>query len=254
MDPSVEFYGGCVSGLVQNIIGHPFDTLKVYIQNKKTISLGSTVQSSFNKYYRGFAFPTTLSMLINGATFQINAFLSNHFTLTSNRQHNYHGRCCIQQRQQQQQQQQQRQHFINGFCTGLITSPVVFAFEVGKIKRQMNLPLQWTDFATTPGYWMTACRESVAVSVYLGSYYSLREKQYTPPFSGGVAGLLSWTFTYPVDVIKNRQTSQNFTIQKAVQMGNLWRGFGVCALRGILVNSIGFCVYDWTKQSITTRL
>lgn len=246
MDPSVEFYAGCFSGLAQNIIGHPFDTLKVYIQNKKTICLGSTVQSSFKQYYRGFAYPTTLSMIINGATFQINAFLSNHFILTSNRQNNYHDRCCI---------QQQGQHFINGFCTGLITSPVVFAFEVGKIKRQMNLPLQWIDFATTPGYWMTACRESVAVSVYLGSYYSLREKHYTPLFSGGVAGLLSWTCTYPVDVIKNRQTSQNITIQKAIQMGNLWRGFGVCALRGILVNSLGFCVYDWTKQTIaTTRL
>ena len=44
MDPSVEFYAGCLSGLAQNVIGHPFDTLKVYIQYTKSDSNGEFME------------------------------------------------------------------------------------------------------------------------------------------------------------------------------------------------------------------
>tara|TARA_B100001063_G_scaffold194431_1_gene185952 strand:+ start:774 stop:1478 length:705 start_codon:yes stop_codon:yes gene_type:complete len=233
MDPRVEFYAGCISGLAQNIIGHPFDTLKIYIQNKKTIDLGPTVKTQFRQYYRGFAYPTTLAMILNGTTFQMNAFLSNYLIPTNNPNKSNH-----------------YYYYSNGFCTGLITSPLVFAFEVGKIKRQMNQPLYWNSIFSTHGFSMTCCRESIAVSIYLGSYYHLRDKNVSPFISGGIAGFLNWLFTYPIDVIKNRQTSQNITVQQAIQMGSLWKGFRLCALRGILVNSIGFYVYDWCKTEV----
>ena len=84
MDPLVEFYAGCISGLAQNIIGHPFDTLKIYFQNKKPIDLGPTVNTQFRQYYRGFAYPTALAMILNGTTFQLNAFLSNYLIPKNN--------------------------------------------------------------------------------------------------------------------------------------------------------------------------
>ena len=44
-----EFLPGALSGLSQNIVGHPFDTAKVYIQNNKPLHTLKPLQ-----YYRGF--------------------------------------------------------------------------------------------------------------------------------------------------------------------------------------------------------
>lgn len=225
MNTNIEFYAGSVSGLVQNIIGHPFDTMKIYLQNQQILYTGSTVKSAFFQYYKGVLYPTTLSVITNGMTFQINGFLYNSLNINN--------------------------HYVNGFFTGTITSPIVFAFDVGKIKRQMNQKLSWNSVFTTSGFWMTCCRESLAVSIYLGSYYNMRDKDITPIVSGGTAGFLTWAFTYPIDVIKNRQTSRNITVRQAFCMGKLWRGFSLCATRGVLVNSIGFYVYEITKTVLS---
>ena len=64
-----EFIAGCFSGLAQNIIGHPFDTVKVLLQNGKLVFQNKTgrMQSIQNikvlrsiNYYKGFAYPTIL--------------------------------------------------------------------------------------------------------------------------------------------------------------------------------------------------
>ena len=50
-----EFQAGAFSGLAQNIVGHPFDTAKVFIQNNKCLKSLKPLQS-----YRGFIYPTYL--------------------------------------------------------------------------------------------------------------------------------------------------------------------------------------------------
>ena len=66
--------------------------------------------------------------------------------------------------------------------------------------------------------------------------------------SGGVAGLMAWTFSYPIDVIKNRQMAKNIDFKTALKEGKLWRGYGLCAARAIVVNSVGFKAYDYCKS------
>ena len=72
-----------------------------------------------------------------------------------------------------------------------------------------------------------------------------------PFFAGGLAGLANWTASYPIDVIRSRQIASNCTVKQAYDMGNLWKGFGLCALRAILVNSVGFYVYDGLQTNLS---
>ena len=228
-----EFTAGCMSGLAQNIVGHPLDTIKVMMQNNKEIKLKSSFNIFSKKYYKGFIYPTTLSVLLNGISFQINHILKRINNIESKDDKNTISN-----------------NFKNWFYTGLLTSPIVYLFEVGKVKKQMNKELKIKSFYTTPGLIMTICRESIAMSAYFGSYYTLTDNKYSPLFSGGVAGLINWTLTYQFDVIKNRQMTYNINIRDAIKMGNLWNGYGICAIRGIIVNSVSFYVYENTKLKL----
>ena len=229
-----EFIAGCISGFAQNIIGHPFDTIKVLIQNNKWNKSDIKKTNLFSKkLYKGFIYPTTLSVLLNGLTFQTNNYFNENYSNDKNK--------LI-------------KNFKNGFYTGLVTSPIVYVFEVGKVKRQVGLDIKFNVFYKTPGLTMTILRESIALSLYLGSYYTLTENNYNPLLSGGIAGLINWTITYPIDVIKNRQMCYDLNIRDSIKIGNLWHGYSICAFRAILVNSLSFYVYELTKQNIKFQL
>jgi hypothetical protein len=58
------FYAGAFSGLCQMVVGHPLDTMKVRIQNNKSLlGLG------FRDYYKGIGFPTISGMIVNSIVF-----------------------------------------------------------------------------------------------------------------------------------------------------------------------------------------
>ena len=78
--------------------------------------------------------------------------------------------------------------------------------------------------------------------VHLNTYFN-------PLLAGGIAGLLSWTFTYPVDVVKSRiQSGKSINYHEAIRKKNLWKGYSFCAGRAIVVNSLGFYIYDLCKN------
>ncbi len=66
-----------------------------------------------------------------------------------------------------------------------------------------------------------------------------------------MAGLCNWTVTYPIDVIKSRQMASNISISQAFRMGNLWKGFSICAARAVIVNAIDFWIYETVKDWFT---
>ena len=203
-----EFQSGALSGLTQNIVGHPFDTAKVYIQNNKPLKLLKPLH-----YYRGFIYPTIFSITSNGMVFSINKYI---YDKTEN-------------------------NYLSGFITGLAIAPMCYGFDLFKVKKQIPGKISRKLY----GFGSTAGRESVGFCFWLGTYFTLRDDyNYDAFFSGGIAGLLAWTFSYPIDVIKNRQMAMNIDFKTALQQGNLWRGYGLCATRAIVVNSVGFKTYD----------
>ena len=51
-EKNVQLFGGCVAGICQTIVGHPFDTAKVLIQNKMNWK-----NLSPKEYFRGWKYP-----------------------------------------------------------------------------------------------------------------------------------------------------------------------------------------------------
>lgn len=213
-----EFLAGCSSGVVQSMIGHPFDTIKVLMQTNKALYKNPL------HYYKGVTFPTTFNILCTGLTFDIHSKILG----------------------------KTKSHWISGFGSGLIISPIIYYFDVGKIHYQTRplVSLSLQHFKGTQGVFATFLRESISTSIYMGVYFSMEERN-GALISGGCAGLASWTSTYPIDVVKTRQMSTqdtNLSFIKAWKIGNLWRGFTACAIRAVLVNAAGFWSYRKTMD------
>ena len=66
--------------------------------------------------------------------------------------------------------------------------------------------------------------------------------------AGALAGLANWTMTYPFDIVKSRQIAQGLTIKEAINIGNLWKGYPVCATRAVIVNAVNFWTYETVKK------
>lgn len=209
-----EFIAGAFSGLAQNIVGHPFDTAKVMVQNNKRLHSIKPLQ-----FYRGFMYPTVFSVISNSCVFPVNKYVND-------RLHNT---------------------YASGFITGVTISPLCYVFDLLKVKRQIPGKMSLKMY----GLGATAGRESIGFCFWLGSYFQLtKEYKISSFWAGGIAGILAWTFSYPVDVIKNRQMAQDISFKQAYRVGNLWKGYGLCITRAAVVNSIGFYVYDKTMKKL----
>ena len=210
-----DFIAAACVGVAQVSIGHPFDTTKILMQNnRKWFGL------PLRNYYRGWRFPLCSAVILNSITFP-----------TVERTKPY-----------------TKNSFLSGCIAGIVITPIVFCFDIGKIKQQTKQPITIKTILNARGRYSTFARESLASSIYFGSYFTCRDYGWHPLLAGGTAGLCNWTFTYPIDVIKSRQIAQNLTIKQALNMGNLWRGYPICATRGIIVNAIDFWVYESVKK------
>ena len=91
---------GICAGVSQVLVGHPFDTIKVRLQNKKL---------HFKNLYAGWKFPLVSSIAVNGILFPTYEMLRSSNTA-----------------------------FVSGMISGSIVTPIVFLSDVHKIQRQMG--------------------------------------------------------------------------------------------------------------------
>ena len=195
----------------QVIVGHPFDTAKVHIQNKQSI-----FNLHFKDLYRGYKYPLTSSIITNALLFPIYQ-RTKYYTGSS---------------------------FISGFLGGALISPFVFVSDYYKISRQMaqkpTKSLQYS-FGKYSVFW----RESIAYSAFFGVYDIMRNQyQYSSLFSGAVCGVCNWGTTYPIDVIRCRQIAQQISILSAIKQGRLFDGITICLIRAVFVNAAVFYTYE----------
>lgn len=209
-------------GISETIIGHPFNTAKVLIQNnKKWYGL------PWKQYYRGVRYP-----LMSGTFFNMMVFPIKERTY-----------------------QYTNSYFLSGILAGIIVSPQIYFIDTFTIKRQTNQPVSLLMFKGVKGFQMTMSREMVALSLYFGTYHWMRnDLKYNSLIAGGAAGLTNWTASYPLDVIRSRQIAQRITIKEAIKMGNFWKGFPIAATRSVVVNSISFTVFENLKKYIDVKL
>ena len=210
---------GAICGIVQSIIGHPLDTIKVWTQNKEKISF------NIRKLYLGVSFPTINSALSGYLLFGSNDYFYKIFN-------NY---------------------YIAGFLSGLMITPQMQIAEYYKINEQMQSKksmLKLLPYSNT-GMLSTFIREGIGSGVYFVHYHYFNDNIGLHPFlAGGIGGMTSWLFAYPIDVIKSRVQvyPHEITYYIAYKMGNLWNGISVTMIRGFLVNGSIFYVYDYLKK------
>ena len=212
----MELFYGAFSGLCQNIVGFPLDTIKVLKQNNMGFKYNNPL-----RYYRGFSYSTTSQIVTTSLNFFLLHKIDDYI----------------------------KNKYISGFFTGVLITPCVFVFEVGKIKNQVSnkrIKIDFQDVLSTKGKGTTLVRESIALSIYFGVYYQLKNKL-SDFHAGGIAGMCNWFFTYPLDIIKTRQMTYYLDFKKAYKMGNLTQGFAVCLLRAYIVNAVGFQSYEYAK-------
>ena len=212
-----EFLCGALSGMTQTIVGHPFDTIKTRIQNKNKIIW------NFKNLYKGVSYPLLSSTFINAGLFGI---YDKSYKYTNN-------------------------SYLSGFIAGSTMTPFITPFELLKVREQNHCKKK---IKLWRGFLPTLCRESIGTSIYFGTYFKLKQKTNNVLFSGGLSGFLSWFFTYPIDTIKTRiQSDDTMTIKKAIRIGKFWGGFTACASRCIIVNALGFYVYESSIEIIKNQ-
>lgn len=209
-----ENLAGAFAGAATVIGGYPFDTLKTWRQTKHI------EKPTIRSLYRGITGPLLGQTIIASSLFGID-----------NKFHSYG-----------------YNHFQSGFASGFLSSFIISPIELVKVRQQNKLPLKtvkpWLGLGTT------MARESPAACIFFGSYHYQKEyykekKLNVPAFiPGGVAGLLSWACTYPIDVIKSRVQS-SLTIKEAIQQKNFSKGFMMCMIRATVANAIAFTVYEF---------
>lgn len=209
-------------GMTEVLIGHPFNTAKVLIQNKK-----KWYGLNWKQYYRGVRYPLVSSTFFNMMVFPI-----------KERTHQY-----------------TNSYFISGILAGVIVTPGMFFIDTFTIKRQTNQQVSLSMFKGARGFYSTMAREMVALSTYFGTYHWMRdEMQFNSLISGGFAGLTNWTISYPLDVIRSRQIAQRITIKDAIKMGSFWKGFPIAATRSVVVNAMSFTVFEKMKNYIDNKV
>lgn len=206
--------GGAI-GAAQTLLGHPLDTIKVRIQT------GQPWKSmAVRSYYNGVNYP-----LLGSLGYNMIAFPSYDKSVQ------YTG-----------------SPFLSGLISGLFVSPFVYMIDVGKVRRQTNAPITLRSFYTTKGMLSNIMRESTANGVYFGSYAFFKHRLSLKVFvAGALAGLCTWTITYPIDVIRSRQMALNISFSEAYRMKNFWKGYIPCAVRALLVNGVSFLIYEQFK-------
>eukprot|EP01126_Amoeba_proteus_P053628 TRINITY_DN6548_c0_g1_i4.p1 TRINITY_DN6548_c0_g1~~TRINITY_DN6548_c0_g1_i4.p1 ORF type:complete len:243 (-),score=34.82 TRINITY_DN6548_c0_g1_i4:47-775(-) len=173
------------------------------------------------------------------------------------------------------------QAFISGSCAGFFGSFVVTPTDLLKVRSQVDtgsgkmlkgprvvmseIYRKHGLMGFTRGFSACVWRDTPAVGFYFGFYDMFRGKfGVSPFFSGAMAGLISWIFCYPFDVIKTRIQATEPTEYKGVrdcfrkavygadhERFNLWRGLTPCLIRSLPVNGTIFLVYELLVSRIT---
>lgn len=284
-----EFLAGGFGGMAGIVAGYPLDTLRIRQQSSNSgsaIGLLKKVLKSEgpSALYRGMAAPLASVAFQNAVAFQSYAVLSRACdpSVRPKEPPSYKGVA------------------LGGVGTGALQSVLLSPVELIKIQLQLQQdksssqkgPIQVAKAIFKSqglkgiyrGFTITALRDAPAHGIYFWSYEYMRERLHpgcrtsgqeslqTMLVAGGLAGVASWVFCYPLDVIKTRiqaQKEPNFKytgivdcFQKSVRAdgyGVLWRGLNTAVARAFVVNGAIFSAYElslrffFTSNSIHTE-
>lgn len=264
-----HFLGGLAGGVTGTVAAYPLDTLKVRLQSgcvaishPSSISLLKTsyyTSDKFRTLFRGIGSPLLTLAPANALAFYIENQAMSYL-----------------------QEETVRNHILAGAASGVFQTFLNSPTELIKIQMQINETRFKNSFSCGKyilekhgmcgmrrGMLITLFREVPAFAGYFGMYdlmvndvlgyqYGNAMMDDVKPFiAGGVAGMISWYVTYPVDCVKTRIQATDLSsgekprirtvmrqIHKEGQMANdmMLRSAGMKAtlIRAFICNSVTF--------------
>uniref|UniRef100_T1IWV9 Mitochondrial basic amino acids transporter n=1 Tax=Strigamia maritima TaxID=126957 RepID=T1IWV9_STRMM len=290
---ALDFVAGCVGGCAGVLVGYPLDTIKVRLQTQdsrcpKYKGMLDCFQYIVKKetvfgLYKGMTSPlagvAVINALIFGVYGNVQKSLPDPNSCTS--------------------------IFLAGATAGIMQSVVCCPIELVKLRMQIqedsmkksalsarNVPIQRYKGAIDcfsrirgnegmrglyRGLGITAFREAPAFGIYFSCYEGLvtcfqePDKKPLGPvpiiLAGGLSGIMSWVFTYPIDVIKTRLQADGDCGQR--QYKNTWdcifksfhaegigvfsRGLVSTVVRAFPTNAATFAAVTWTIRTCSGK-
>lgn len=216
-NPNIVNLKNCVSGCAGVLVGHPFDTIKIYMQTQN--SQQPIYRNSFHCFqtdiakesiyglYRGMASPMIGVSLINAIVFGVYGSAQKFSTVPNSIS----------------------SHFISGSIAGLVQTIVCSPMELIKTRMQVQRSNHTNSQFKNPfqclryiwqlkgyrglfkGITITAARDVPGFASYFVTYNMIIQISATNNagvlhtlMAGGSAGIVSWLITMPMDVVKSR--------------------------------------------------
>lgn len=250
-----EFIGGVLFGYINVIVGHPLDTIKVLSQvNNNNIN---NKHYNLRLLYRGIIPPLLTVPIQNALVFS-----------------SYHKACEI--FDVKKNDKNYMKIFVSGGYAGIFYSILSTPMELIKIRSQTNLTLNMMKknilniynsngfFGLYKGFGITLIRETLAFStqftvyeymkVSLKNEFNINQNNnlLLTAIAGGTSGIGAWTVSYIPDIIKTAKQNNNNqssimifrNIIKKNGYRGLFKGYFPCITRTIIVDSIGFSVFE----------
>ena len=243
----INLIPGFIQGITRVTISYPFDVMKVNMQKL----IHNNIKESFLKIYK-----TDPYKFYRGSSLC-------YFTVGIERSIQY---SVIEKMNKKN---------INPYISGLIMSifssiyqiPVQYLTTNIAIKNNnINLKKYIVDIFKNKtnmykGYFIETPKNILGSTIFLGSYYTLRNKfgenNKIAPLYGAISGISVWIITFPIDTIRTEyQTSEKSIkdiITQRIQINGIksfYNGLSPVLLRTIPSASIGMFMYEYTRNML----
>lgn len=286
---SADFWAGYLSGIIGIIVGNPLDIEKVHQQTRNHVTKKLYSQSSV-AFMKGTAAPIFGYGALNALLFysynRSEAILKKSASTPNAGWVNWTAGA------------------MSGLAVWVVSAPT----ELIKCRAQMSTPAT-SSWAILKQIWqregvrglyhggvVTALRDSIGYGFYFWTYElahrhwpTAREHDGAAPgrrdtskilLCGGIAGIATWASVFPLDVIKSRLQTQQYSHKPATnatpflisdsmtsdrrygawQMTKdiyreggirpFFRGLTICSVRAFVVNAIQWAVYEWIMSEV----
>ncbi|EGT39251.1 hypothetical protein CAEBREN_14182 [Caenorhabditis brenneri] len=273
MSALIDLFAGSLGGAAGVLAGHPLDTVKVRLQTQHgpvpqyrgTFHCFKLIvqKEGFRGLYKGMSSPLMSLSAINAIVFGV------------------HGGTC----RQMEDPDSITSHFIGGAAAGMAQSVIAAPTERIKLllqiqddtsKTKFNGPIDATKQmirthglkSLTRGFVATVARDAPAFGVYFASYEWMTRKMCKDGktdtlssaqllIAGGSAGMFSWLFNYPTDIVKSRFQADNsyksyWHCIRSTYAERGYRAFFVglnsALIRAFPSNAATFFTVEWTYR------
>jgi solute carrier family 25 carnitine/acylcarnitine transporter 20/29 len=287
-----EFIAGCLGGVTQVIIGQPFDTVKVRLQNQVEGKKVYTSMTDCIKKIYTYEGPTAFYKGVLPPLLAVGGCSSIQFGVLETTK-----RFFLSLQSGTKKELEMRYIFLSGAVAGLANSIISIPAEHLRIRMQIQQNSAGTsgeyrssiDAAKKiykkhgiqgiyKGGFISAIREMYAYGIYFATYElalrTLMQKgqkrtdlhpiQYL--IGGSLAGYVVWFMEYPLDLVKTKIQADSFvhpqyrgSVDCAIQtyrsggIHGFYRGLLPCMLRAGPANAASFLTYEYAMKFFTHR-